>query len=277
MENNEKCMNNRLYNEQIESLNKFLEKIDRPNSNISTITEEYQSWREQVTEVLESLFEDKSIAKRFTLKSKYVINVFSEQESRNNFKKVLLEVQRFLVSIAQKAQDESNQSDEINIRTACVILRRMLQHFDQHMQTLYHDPVHGKGTIQQDILNEIQIGNEYDLQRILFSLIKPVFPTARCEVPNDVGYGSIRFDIILNDYDLAIETKCSRDSMKERELTEEIGADITNYPISHLFVFIYDKDRVIKNKDAFVKNYTKNKNEAGKIVETFVLQPVGPF
>ncbi|SJU05230.1 Uncharacterised protein [Clostridioides difficile] len=44
---------------------------------------------------------------------------------------------------------------------------------------MYLDTVHGKGNITNQQLENIKIGNEYDVQRILFSLIKPIFPNAK--------------------------------------------------------------------------------------------------
>lgn len=59
----------------------------------------------------------------------------------------------------------------------------------------------------------------------MYSLIKPIFPQACTETVDDTGYGGIRYDIVIDDYDLTIETKCTRAKMTERQLTEEIAAD----------------------------------------------------
>ncbi|MCC0735325.1 hypothetical protein KGF36_11800 [Clostridioides sp. ZZV14-6009] len=60
--------------------------------------------------------------------------------------------------------------------------------------------------------------------------------------------------------------------MTEKKLTEEIGWDGFHYNYKNIFFFIYDKNRVIKNKVAFVNTYTRcseNKN-----IETIVIQPI---
>lgn len=64
---------------------------------------------------------------------------------------------------------------------------------------MYEAPVHGKAAITKEKLDEIKIGNEYDVQRILFSLIKPIFPEARLEVSDDNGYGTSRYDMVQVD------------------------------------------------------------------------------
>ena len=43
-----------------------------------------------------------------------------------------------------------------------------------------------------DELKKIQIGNEYDLQRMLYALLVPIFPLIRQEAESDNGYGGMR-------------------------------------------------------------------------------------
>jgi hypothetical protein len=69
---------------------------------------------------------------------------------------------------------------------------------------MYQEKVHGNGTIKKEDLDAIQIGNEYDMQRILYSLIRPIFPTAKVEVSDDAGYNAIRYDIKIDEYNIVI-------------------------------------------------------------------------
>ncbi|MFZ3172616.1 MAG: hypothetical protein WA118_11650 [Carboxydocellales bacterium] len=139
---------------------------------------------------------------------------------------------------------------------------------------MYQKKVHGNGKIKQEDLNKIQIGNEYDVQHILYALLRPIFPEARTEVTEDAGYKSVRYDIFLDEYSMVIEIKCSRENMKERDLTEELGADGFHFKASHLFMFIFDKEKIISNIDAFVKSYKRDKGTFGKDVEAIVTQPI---
>ncbi len=123
-------------------------------------------------------------------------------------------------------------------------------------------------------LNRIKIGNEYDVQRILYSLIKPLFPEARLEVTVDAGYRPVRYDIFIDEYDLAIEVKCTRANMTERTLNEELGSDSFHYKVEHLFLFIYDDKRIITNADAFKRSFTKEKGLHDKNIDTYIAQPI---
>lgn len=85
------------------------------------------------------------------------------------------------------------------------------------------------------------INNEYDLQRMLYSIILPIFPTIRSEAYNDNGYGGMRADTYLEVYSLIIEIKCSRNNMIEKKIVEELGADGFHY-WDYLKVNISQKD-----------------------------------
>ncbi len=60
---------------------------------------------------------------------------------------------------------------------------------------------------------------------------------------------------ILLDSDCVIEVKCSRDSMRIKNLTEEIEADMVHYSASEIYFFIYDKEKIIKDPANFKKTY----------------------
>lgn len=44
---------------------------------------------------------------------------------------------------------------------------------------MYRNPTYKRGTLRPESLKSIRIGNEYDLQRMMYSLLLPLFPTAR--------------------------------------------------------------------------------------------------
>ena len=115
------------------------------------------------------------------------------------------------------------------------------------------------------VLDSIQIGNEYDLQRMLYAILRPLFPSIRQEVNSDNGYGGMRADLYLDSCNLIIETKCTRDSMSERQLTEELGADSFHYPADNICFFIWDRSKIIKNPEAFKNKFEKNLSEKTKL------------
>lgn len=65
-----------------------------------------------------------------------------------------------------------------------------------------------------------------------------------------MGCGTVRSDIWI-DQNVIIETKCTRTSMSEKKLHEEISADITQYSAQNIYFYIYDKEKIIGNPQAF--------------------------
>ena len=56
------------------------------------------------------------------------------------------------------------------------------------------------------------------------------------------------------------------------KLTEEIEADIVHYKADYIFFYIYDKEKIIKDRHAFESNF--NRSFDGKEVRIIILQPV---
>lgn len=109
---------------------------------------------------------------------------------------------------------------------------------------------------------------------MLYSCLLLFFPTVRQETVNDNGYGGMRTDIYLEDYNLIIETKCTRKNMSEKKLTEELGADGFHYKADVIFFYVYDKEDIIKNPEAFKKAFLRGREKDGKMVRMFILQPI---
>lgn len=163
-------------------------------------------------------------------------------------------------------------SNNLPISSALIVVNRILENFYTHIAAMYQSDTHGRAGITRELLDPIQIKNEYDVQRILYALLKPIFPMARLEKHADAGYLANRYDIVIDEYEICIEVKCTRDSMTESTLVTEIGSDIAHYTSKHLFFFVYDKKNMLKNKQLFEFNYTKK--ESDRDIRTFVVQPV---
>ncbi len=209
------------------------------------------------------------------IKSKeiYLENEYSKIKTKENIIKAKEKVMEYLEELIVEINNiSSTLNDEISQEVAITIIKRILNNFYAHIETMYEQQPHGKAGITKDKLDNIKIVNEYDVQRIVYSLIKRIFPEARVEVSNDTGFSMVRYDVVIEKYSVIIEVKCTRASMTERSLTEEIGSDIYHYKYNNIFFFIYDKEKIIKNKVAFENAYNKNFNE--KNINTIIIQPV---
>lgn len=226
---------------------------------------------------LVNILSDHSIVIEFKSETVYQENEFSEASTKKNILRAKQKAIYFLENLINDIRSNSNRENYINSyefseEIALVIITKILNNFYSHIESMYEAIVHGKAKITKENLDKIKIGNEYDVQRILYSLIKPIFPEARLEVSDDTGYGTIRYDIIIEKYNIAIEVKCSRNSMTERDLSEELGSDAFHYNYSNIFFFIYDRYKIVKNKAAFINTYNRTYNN--KRIDVVLIQPV---
>lgn len=234
--------------------------------NIEKLKDRYDTWCQKVISLLKAEGYSKGDQDEFTVKAHYTNNEFSSVESRKSILNAIKNTTEFLGSIKQF------MGIKISEETALTIVEQILKNFYMYYQAMYRDPIHKSGKLVQEILDNIKIGNEYDLQRMVYSLLLPIFPTVRQEVNSDNGYGGMRADIYLEEYSLIIETKCTRESMSEKRLLEELGADSFHYKSRTVFIFIFDKERIINNPVAFEMAFKRDKDRDGKTVRLFIAQ-----
>jgi len=230
--------------------------------------EKYKGWSQSIPDMLEKEGILPNKIGQIKVGMHFAETPFSSEENFSRLKVVVDETIKKLEKVTEGGMDILSR------REAVFIIRQVLTNFYLHIKTMYYEKPHGNGTIKQEDLTRIKIGNEYDVQRILYSLLIPVFPKARVEVNTDSGYSGFRYDIYLDEYNLVIEVKCSRSNMTEKNLTDELGADAFHYQTETLFIFIYDKEGLIKNTAAFQAAHYRTKENFDKDVEVFIVQPV---
>lgn len=59
--------------------------------------------------------------------------------------------------------------------------------------------------------------------------------------------------------------------MTEKDLSEQIKADMVHYKQREIYFFIYDKNKIIKNMESFKKTYEAMLNE--KKIHIIIHQP----
>ena len=251
-----------------------IEKLIQEGWNLTDITddaklsEEYDRWCRKVKEFLKREGFSKENLREIQVKMQYTANEFSKDETRKSIIKAVKDTVCYL------EETDMNTEKEISKEAGIMLIDQILNNFYLYYRTMYQSPIHKKGTLTTENLKKIQIGNEYDLQRMLYSLLLPVFPMFRQEVNSDNGYGGLRADIYLEEYNLVIETKCTRGNMNEKKLAEELGADGFHYQADMVFFFVYDKNNIIKNPEAFKAAFAREQKKDGKTIKVIILQPV---
>ena len=149
-------------------------------------------------------------------------------------------------------------------------LLTILDNYYLFLEALLERPPHKRGSIQKEQLSALKIQNEYDIQHLLYAYLKPIYPLARAEVSEDTGYGTVRTDIYL-DSEHIIEIKCTRGSMTQKKLIEEMEADMVHYHAEQIYFFIYDKEKIVENPRLFRSIYENKVKE--KQIHIVIHQP----
>lgn len=108
----------------------------------------------------------------------------------------------------------------------------------------------------------LTIRDEYDVQDLLRSFLKIGFDDVREEdySPSYAGSNS-RVDFVLKDEKIVIEVKITSDSLKDKELGNQLLIDIGRYKCHPdcrtLVVFVYDKEDQVVNKVGLINDLEK--------------------
>lgn len=195
-------------------------------------------------------------------KQKYLKNRFSDEANREKMfeakEKVIGCLRHFLYK--EKA-DDSRET-----------LIKYLNNFHVFMEELTDKEPDKRATLSSEQLQMIKIKNEYDLQHLLYAVLKPIYLDIRSEVTEDSGVGMVRSDLKIPQLQVVVETKCTREKMHLKKLTEEIEADIVHYSEKNIIFFVYDKYKIIKERQSYEKYF--NRTFDGKNVRIVINQPV---
>ena len=233
-----------------------------------SLQQEYDNWCCEIKKYLKQEGFSEEIQQEMQIKMWYVTNEFSKEETRKSIMRAIKAVIECLEE-NDRAQDRKKVTDR-----EIVLLEQILNNFYLYYRSMFQNPLHKKAALSMNDLKKIRIENEYDLQRMLYALLVPVFPMIRQEVESNNGYSGMRADLYLQEQDVIIETKCTRGSMNEKKLTEELGADGFHYQANIIFFFVYDKNNIIKNPDAFKAAFAREQEKNGKTIKVILLQPM---
>lgn len=237
-------------------------------NNYEIISQLYVEWKNELL----TYFKDNGFSKEqqneLKVKLHLLIDEYSQADSIKHIKDNTKEVMMFLGSFQMTSDNMFSQD------TVKKIIEHILSNVSLFLKSMYYDEPHKKCTFSSELLHQITIGNEYDVQHILYSLLRTVFPEIRKEVNGDNGYSGIRSDLYLDKYDITIEVKCTRKNMTEKQLTEELGSDAFHYKTQNLYLFICDKEDIIKNPEAYKMAFLRNCEKDGKNVQMVIMHPL---
>ena len=245
-------------------MNNLLKDYIEALKGIDTI-EKYELFIPKLNEMLQQEAYNAEIIRAVRNRETYMFNRFSKESATDNMLKAKEKLIFYLNSIL-------SENDESPSQTVQFYIEKYLNNFYSFLEALREVSPHKRASLKAENLQEIRIENEYDLQHLLFAALKPLCLDARKEVTEDSGVGAVRSDIKIPSVNTVIEAKCTRKTMNLKKLTEEIEADIVHYDADYIYFYIYDREKIIKDKYTFEINF--NRNFDGKVVRAVILQPV---
>ncbi len=118
----------------------------------------------------------------------------------------------------------------------------------------------------------LEINDEYDVQDLTHAILKLHFDDIRPEeyTPSYAG-GSSRIDFLLDDSKIALEIKKTRQTLKDKQIGEELLIDVQRYKthpsVQKLMCFVYDPEGLLINPSGLEKDLA----EAGEQIETEII------
>lgn len=245
-------------------MNNLLETYVNELENVETVGQ-FESFICRLNEMMQQEEFEFEIIQNVRAKAKYYDNKFSNASTIENMikaKENLIFYLKYILNdkYAKPLKDTQN------------CLEGYLKNFYLFLEAFKEVKPDKRATLTTENLDAIQIKNEYDLQHLLYAVLKPLYNDIRKEVTEDSGRGSVRSDIKIPSLNSIVEAKCTRKSMSLKKLTEELEADIVHYKADFIYFYIYDKEKLIKDKQNFEAYFSKEFD--GKKVIAIILQPV---
>jgi hypothetical protein len=105
----------------------------------------------------------------------------------------------------------------------------------------------------------VAVDDEYDLQYLMLALLRLHFDDVRPEswTPPYAG-GSSRMDFLLKAERIVLETKMTRDGLRDREVADQLIVDVERYSASPdcdtIACFVYDPARLLDNPTGLARD-----------------------
>lgn len=227
-------------------------------SELAELCEKYEDWK---AEVLQYATGNNLSVEQYR-KLLYAVNTPYESKEEK-IEKYHACIKKTILYLQKEKERKKQEMDA---------LETIVKNFGLYLQNMFLTMPENKATLKKEVLEQIVLNNEYDVQHMMYAVIKALYPSARREVNQDIGYGTDRYDIIIEEIDTVIEIKCTRKDHSENKLFRELGEDAFFYQCSKLIIYVYDKQHVIHDVDNFIRALERDKETSGKEVRVYVEQ-----
>lgn len=229
-------------------------KWDRSNScvidfNVYVELHQYTSWRLKILTLLKKIMPNEThyINLIESLKENYYGNV---KQINETIKGIVEYIEKNYIDIDEKISISQDEKLDLIFRNFHKMVKKLRDRYDDR--------------------ETIDVQDEYDVQDLLYSILQLFFDDVRKEewTPSYAGNSS-RMDLLLKNEKIVIEVKKTRNSMKDKDLSEQLIIDIEKYKIhpdcNQLICFVYDPEGRIVNPIGIVNDLEENNKDFVKV------------
>jgi hypothetical protein len=174
-------------------------------------------------------------------------------------------IEEYVNILAQRAADEAQAAQVVPAATEVSAVEKVSHLLGRFSRAAKHLKTRRTGR------PPLLMADEYDVQYLLQAFLVVHFDDVRVEdaVPSVAGSNS-RIDFILPGEQIGIEAKRARDTLRDKEVGEELLTDIARYKkhidCKTLICFVYDPDEHVRNPDGLEKDLSGDKDGLKVIV-----------
>ena len=243
----------------IKLLEKVLEKSSKIKIELST-DPTFKSWKNSTERTLIKVFGVESFEVKEFKKLNFhynplIVDVYSDYSEddlkhfRNDFETTKKNIENYIEDLKDDMFDDS-----IETGYSTKELENIFKKFHNIARQLL---------IRRENRHSLKINDEYDVQDLLHSLLRLYFDDVRPEewTPSYAGSSS-RMDFLLKEIKTVIEVKKTRETLKDKELGEQLIIDIEKYAehtdCETLYCFVYDPEGIILNPRGLENDLSRN-------------------
>lgn len=199
--------------------------------------------------------------------NQYLFSLQNHEEKKHDFKWIIGQLEYFQNQILTKEGlkkyakflDLQNFINNLKIQHAGLSIREITPNEIQVMQILknFGNAIKKITKKRRKDHKSFEIVDEYDVQDLLYVILKSVYPKLITEDPiPKVGSKSTKIDLILREQGILIEVKIiNATGNSENSIIDDLKKDIESYHVCQwlktLICFVYDPQNLIKDNHSF--------------------------
>lgn len=250
----------------IELINKQIKQIESLKQK-GIYSNDFKKWKRDTEVIIEKIFGSTTRHLSDLQEIRYSLSISTsgttQADHHNAYVRGINSVNATLVSIVGEIEEFGLDNNKLLLPDAISTIENIFNKFHKIVRQLKR---------RYSNRETLEIKDEYDVQDLLHSILHLYFDDIRNEEwnPSYAG-GSSRSDFLLKQEGIVIEVKKTRETLKTRQLGEQLIVDIKKYEThpdcKTLYCFVYDPEGYISNPRGIENDLNDSNNEINVIVK----------